>query len=271
MLPTGQVLYTSNQTTVELYTPSGSPDPTWRPTITSAPTLHRNASTTVKGRQINGLSQCAYYGNDATQATNYPIARLRSGSNVYYCRTSTFSTMGLQTGTVVHSCRVFVPSSVPLGTYCLEIVANGISSTCVSTGVTNKLLKELKFEIKEKVELIENLKVIIDANQKQLPDFIDIKGVRENDDIFDRIQDEWVKSVRTVAESVDKSNEALAGTFIKIRTAPRPGARLRAPAAGREGGTAGDLRRRCRALCQQDRRRTAARRRSARTRKRSTR
>jgi len=220
MLPTGQVLYTSCQATVEMYTPSGSPDPTWVPTVTSAPTLHRNANTTVKGRQINGLSQCVYYGNDATQATNYPIVRLRTGSTVHYCRTSNFSTMALQTGSVIHSCRVFVPLSVPVGTYCMEIVANGISSACVSTGVTNKRLKELKFEIKEKLEIVENIKELVDLTQKRFPDIVDIKAIRENEDFFERYQDDWVKSIATVARQLDLSNEAMAETFIKTRERP---------------------------------------------------
>ena len=108
MLPTGEALYTYGNGTVELYTPDGTYDPVWRPTITSCPaTLRRGHTHTLYGRQINGLTQCVYYGNDATQATNYPIVRLESktDSTVVYCRTSNFSTMGLQTGTVVHNCQ----------------------------------------------------------------------------------------------------------------------------------------------------------------------
>ena len=99
MLPNGQAMYTAGSTVVDLYTPDGAPDPVWRPTITSCPaSVRRNHTYTLLGRQMNGLTQCVYYGNDATQATNYPIVRLESttSSNVYYCRTSAFSTMGLR-------------------------------------------------------------------------------------------------------------------------------------------------------------------------------
>jgi hypothetical protein len=189
------------------------------PTITGCPTSVRRGRTyTLSGRQMNGLTQCVYYGNDATQATNYPIVRLESttSSNVYYCRTSGYSTMGLQTGTIIHTCNFTVPASVPLGTYCLRVIANGISSACRTVGVTNKWFKELKYEIKEKFEIIENLKQIRDINVKRLPDIDDIKLIREDIDfgIFERIQEDWVKTIRTLALNADQANEELSRTFI---------------------------------------------------------
>jgi hypothetical protein len=219
MLPTGQVLYTACSATVDIYTPDGAPDPVWAPTITSCPSsLVRGSTYTLQGRQINGLSQCVYYGNDAVQATNYPIVRLESttSSDVHYCRTSYFSTMGLQTGTVVHSCDFMVPSSVPLGSYCLRVIANGIpTAACKNVVVTRrwKWFKELKLEIKDKLEVIENL------TEKRFPDIIDIKGIRENE-IFERIEEEWVRTVRLVAENIDVANDELSRSF--IRPAERP-------------------------------------------------
>ena len=222
MLPTGQVLYTACSATVDIYTPDGAPDPVWQPTITSCPSsLVRGGTHTLQGRQINGLSQCVYYGNDATQATNYPIVRLESttSSDVHYCRTSSFSTMGLQTGTVVHSCRFTVPSTVPLGSYCLRVIANGIpTAACKNVVVTPKLkwFKELKLEIKDKLEVFENL------TEKRFPDIVDIKAIRENE-IFERIEEEWVQTVRTVAESIDVANEELSRSFIRPGERPDVG------------------------------------------------
>ena len=226
MLPNGQALYTAGDTVVALYTPSGSPDPVWKPTITSCPaSVRRGRTYTLRGRQLNGLTQCVYYGNDATQATNYPIVVLESGSDVFYCRTSAFSTMGLNTGTIIHSCSFRVPSSVPLGSYCLRVIANGISSVCRTVSVTNKLVKELKYEIKEKLEIVENLKQIRDVNVKRLPDIDDIKLIREDFDLglLDRIQEEWVKNIRTLAQGVDQSNEQLSRTFIVPEERPDVG------------------------------------------------
>jgi len=221
MLPNGQVLYTSYTATVELYTPDGAPDPVWVPTITGCPNTVRQGGTfTLRGRQINGLSQCVYYGNDATQATNYPIARLESTSSaaVYYCKTSNFSTMGLQTGTVIHSCDVTVPGSVPLGSYCLVVVANGIASACKRVTVARrwKVVKELKLEIKDKLEVFENL------TQKRMPDIIDIKGIRETD-IFKLIEEEWVQKIGSLAESVDSIADELGRAFIRPDQRPDVG------------------------------------------------
>jgi hypothetical protein len=233
MLPNGQVLYTAGKATVALYTPGGAPDPVWVPTITACPgAVKRGPTYTLAGRQMNGLSQCVYYGNDATQATNYPIVRLESGSAVYYCRTFGYSTMGLQTGTIVHSLNFTVPSSVPLGTYCLRVIANGIASACRTIGVTNKLFKELKSEIKEKFEIIEDLKPIIDVKSKRLPDIDDLKLIREDVklaredvdiNIFDKIQEEWVKTVRTLTEHIDLTNEEMSRTFISPQQRPMVG------------------------------------------------
>lgn len=217
MLPNGQALYTAGSNVVSLYTPSGAPDPVWHPTITSCPSsVRRGVTYTLSGRQINGLTQCVYYGNDATQATNYPIVRLESGSNVYYCRTSGYSTMSLQTGTIVHSCQFRVPASVPLGTYCVRVIANGIASACRTIGVTNKWFKEFKVEIKEKLEILEDLKRLRDVNVKRIPDIDDLKRIREDFDIdiFEKIQEEWVKNVRTMAEGMDQANSELSRTFI---------------------------------------------------------
>jgi hypothetical protein len=70
------------------------------------------------------------YGDDAQMATNYPIVRLRHGTSgkVVFARTHDFSTMGVATGTVVHSTRFTVPAGTPKGHYHLTVIANGIAS-----------------------------------------------------------------------------------------------------------------------------------------------
>lgn len=222
MLPTGQVLYTHGTTTVELYTPDGTFDPVWRPTITKC--LHSvrrgGRPNILAGRQINGLSQCVYYGNDATQATNYPIVRLESttSSAVVYCRTFDFSTMGLNTGTVVHTCKFTVPSSTPLGTYRLVVVANGIPSEPCRTTVTNKLIKELKFEIKEKFEIIEVNKRLLDVQKRPLE--LDDKTIREDLEVFERLEEEWLENVRSMSAQFDEVQRTMARSFIKPEERP---------------------------------------------------
>ncbi len=224
MLPTGQVLYTHGTTTVELYTPDGTYDPVWRPTITRCPTtLRRGRTHTLSGRQINGLSQCVYYGNDATQATNYPIVRLEStpGSAVVYCRTFDFSTMGLQTGTVVHTCRFTVPASTPTGNYRLVVIANGIPSAPCRVTVTSKRFKELKYEIKEKIEIVEVHKRLLDA--QKLPQEFDLKMVREEFELFERYEEEWLQTVRSMSTQLDEVQQEMTRSFIKPEERPEVG------------------------------------------------
>ena len=226
MLPTGQVLYTYATTTVDLYTPDGTFDPVWRPTITPCPTTVRTGrfGNTLFGRQINGLSQCVYYGNDATQATNYPIVRLESttDSRVVYCRTFNFSTMGLNTGTVVHSCRFIVPAGTPLGAYRLRVIANGIPSRACRVTLSRKILKELKFEIKEKNEIIEIDKRIQDV-QKRVPDILDQKLIREEFELLGRREEEWLDNIRTWATQFDRAQQELARAFIRPEERPEVG------------------------------------------------
>lgn len=221
MLPSGQVLYTAGTSTVELYTHSGTYDPVWQPTITTClHSVRRGRTHTLAGRQINGLSQCVYYGNDATQATNYPIVRLESttSSAVVYCRTFDFSTMGLNTGTVVHTCRFTVPSTTPLGSYRLVVVANGIPSAPCRTTVTNKLIKELKFEIKEKFEIIELNKRVLDVQKRPLE--VEDKTVREDLETFERLEEEWLNNVRSMSAQFDEVQRTMSRSFIKPEERP---------------------------------------------------
>lgn len=155
LLPTGQVLFANGSSNIQVYTPTGTPDPTWKPNITSVPTtLLRGSTYTLNGRQINGLSQAVAYGDDATMATNYPIVRLRNtaSGHVFYCRTSNHSTLGVNTGSVIHHTQFSVPAGCELGAADLTVVANGIASDPVHVNVVSfkKLeVKELKIEIKE--------------------------------------------------------------------------------------------------------------------------
>jgi hypothetical protein len=59
-LPTGQLLFTDFSSDMEVFTPAGAYDPSWRPTIANAPrSVTRGDTYTVAGTQFNGLSQGA--------------------------------------------------------------------------------------------------------------------------------------------------------------------------------------------------------------------
>lgn len=131
MLPTGQVLYTDFSSDVQVYTPAGAPNDAWRPTITNLPqVLAPNQTITIEGTQFNGLSQCSSYGDDSTNATNYPLVRITNfvTNHVLYCRTSNHSTMAVATGALPTSTTVVVPPDVEPGPCGVEVVTNGIAS-----------------------------------------------------------------------------------------------------------------------------------------------
>jgi hypothetical protein len=132
MLPTGQVWVDIGYTS-QIYTPVGAPAAAWQPTISSI-TQNSDGSFKITGTQLNGLTEGAYYGDDAQMSSNYPIVRLVSGGNVYYAKSFGFSTMGVATGSATVSAN-FSTAGIPNGTYSLSVVANGVASNPVTFGV----------------------------------------------------------------------------------------------------------------------------------------
>lgn len=142
MLPTGQILYTDMSSDVEIYTPAGTPQDAWRPTVTSWPAnLSPGQTFVVGGTQFNGLSQCTGYGDDSTNATNYPLVRITNmaSGHVSYCRTFDHNTMAVATGAAPTSTNATAPNNIEAGPSTLEVVANGVASlpVVVTVGAAN--------------------------------------------------------------------------------------------------------------------------------------
>ncbi len=135
LLPTGKVL--NSCYSVSIYTPDGSPDPTWAPTITSVPTdLIPGVDYKVFGTQLNGRSTACSYGDECNMATNYPIVKIKftNSGHTSYCRAHDPSTMGYMTGSAIHSTHFVVPSG-EIGPAKLTVIANGIASAEVDVVV----------------------------------------------------------------------------------------------------------------------------------------
>jgi hypothetical protein len=139
VLPTGQVLFTDYSQDVEIYTPAGSYNYVWQPTITSYPTnITIGASWyPISGTQFNGLSQGAMYGDDAQSATNYPLVRITNYAtgHVFYMFTHNHSSMGVATAGVNVSTLFDPPLNMERGWSYLVVVANGIPSAPVNLNV----------------------------------------------------------------------------------------------------------------------------------------
>ena len=139
LLPTGQVLFTDGSADVQVYTSAGTYDPSWAPTITSAPTdVQPGLTYSISGTQFNGLSEGAAYGDDAQSATNYPLVRItnQTSGHVFYARTHDHSRMGVASGAEIVSTSFDVPPSIELGDSDLVVVANGIPSDSVTISIS---------------------------------------------------------------------------------------------------------------------------------------
>ena len=139
VLPTGQVLQTEMSNDVRLYNPAGTYDAAWAPTISSVPsTVSRGSTYTISGTQFNGLSEGAYYGDDAQSSSNYPLLRITNNAtgHVFYARTHDHSTMGVATGGATVSTSFDVPASMETGASTVQVVANGIPSAATAISVT---------------------------------------------------------------------------------------------------------------------------------------
>jgi hypothetical protein len=137
-LPTGELLFTDFSTDVEVFTPSGTYNQRWRPTVTSSPrVVTRSKSYVIHGKQFNGLSQGAMYNDDFQDATNYPLVRIvnLATKHVFYCRTHDHSTMAVATGSKPVSTHFDVPARIETGRSKLYVVANGIPSAPVAVTV----------------------------------------------------------------------------------------------------------------------------------------
>lgn len=133
-LPSGQVIAIDRSLDIEIFTPNGGPDPSWAPTITTAPaTAARGSTNMVSGTQLNGLSQACAYGDDFQCATNFPLVRITNlgSAHVFYARTHDHSTMGVATGTTPVLTLFDVGPNIETGASTLEVVANGIASPTV--------------------------------------------------------------------------------------------------------------------------------------------
>jgi hypothetical protein len=138
VLPTGQVFWTDGSQDIEIYTPKGSPNPAWAPTITAVTrNLTPGQSYIIKGTQFNGLSQTNAYGDDVQVAENYPLVMIKNKGtgHIFFARTHDHSTMAVATGSATVSTHFDVPSNVETGASLLFVVAGGIQSKPVPVTV----------------------------------------------------------------------------------------------------------------------------------------
>jgi len=138
VLPTGQIMEADGSTDVEIYTGSHKVYRGIAPSISSVPTTLAPGTTyTVSGKRFNGYTQANFYGDDDSQATNFPLVRIVNSStgHVFYCKTHNHSYMGIGSRKTV-STKFDVPSGIETGASTLYVVVNGIQSVGISVTVS---------------------------------------------------------------------------------------------------------------------------------------
>ena len=129
VLPTGQVLLANDTGQMDIYTPSGSPNAAWKPTVSNI--AYVSGSTfSLTGTTLDGIDEGAAYGDDQQMATNYPIVELTSTSGqVTFAKTTNWSP-SVDPG-VTSSADFTLPAQDGPGVYTLSVIANGIASSPV--------------------------------------------------------------------------------------------------------------------------------------------
>jgi len=140
VLPSGQVLLDGYQGPTRIYTPSGSPNPSWAPAITNV--ANSGSGTFIlTGTQLNGISEGANFGDDMEMASNYPIVRLTSQSGaISYARTFNWSSTDVATGNTLVTVEFTLPPADAPGIYGVTVIANGIPSAEVQENLTPTLV-----------------------------------------------------------------------------------------------------------------------------------
>jgi len=160
VLPSGEILMT-DQSVVSIYTPAGPAMAAAGPVVTAAPveittadpdptlpenaatpgllpvtTIHPGQSYKFGGEQLSGLTQGAYYGDDAQAYSNLPIVRLTSmeTGHLRYASTHHASNYSLAPHTKA-TARFDVPDDIEPGVATLQVVANGIASPPVIVNI----------------------------------------------------------------------------------------------------------------------------------------
>lgn len=130
LLPTGQVLYNGWPAGLQVFTDPGAPNPADAPIPTVEPgKMAAGATYQLVGKQLNGLSEGAAFGDDYQSSTDYPLVQITNDGtgDVAYARTFGMTNRSIAPGSP--SCTNFtIPNGIETGASELRVIANGIAS-----------------------------------------------------------------------------------------------------------------------------------------------
>ena len=137
VLPTGQILVSNGSTKQWIYTPDGTAPKASTPKINKLK-YNGTGKFTLTGKQLDGVSAGASYGDDNEMDENYPIVRLTdTAGTVYYARTSNWSKVSVA-DTTSQTVDFTLKSGTPAGTYSMVVSGAGVQSTPTCITITAK-------------------------------------------------------------------------------------------------------------------------------------
>ena len=139
VLPTGQVMITSEYGAMELYTPSGTANAAWLPKIDSLSTTELSPKTSYKltGKQLSGLTQGTFWGDEQQNSTNYGLVQItnKASQHIFYARVTDYS----NTSIAPNSSSNFsftLDEKVENGPASIRVIASGFASPPVDVTIT---------------------------------------------------------------------------------------------------------------------------------------
>jgi hypothetical protein len=137
VLPTGQVLVSNGSTRLWIYTPDGQAPAASQPRIGKL-NYDGGGKFTLTGRQLDGVSAGASYGDDNEMDENYPIVSLTAADGtVYYARTTNWSRVSVA-DTTSQTVDFTLKPGTPAGAYSMVVSGAGVQSNPSCLTITAK-------------------------------------------------------------------------------------------------------------------------------------
>ena len=137
-LPTGQVMV-STMGTIMLYTSKGSGEAAWSPIVDnlSSNAISPGSIFKITGKQLAGLTQGSYWGDEQQNATNYGLVQITNESthHVFYARASNYSDTSISPN-APSTFDFQIGKEVENGPSKLRVIASGFASQPVSISVS---------------------------------------------------------------------------------------------------------------------------------------
>ena len=141
VLPSGQILYSDFESVLEVFTPTSGIASAAAPTIYPPVgfLFAGSVNNVLYGVQLNGLSQACMYGDDAQQATNYPLIQLKDVNTgiVWWARTHDNSSSSIAPNIMGYT-KFDLNPKMPSGTFDLTVITNGIPSNTARVNVLSR-------------------------------------------------------------------------------------------------------------------------------------